>query len=97
MKKTNIGWKEFLAPTPFKLILIAFIFVMVFLLGLMERKFDVPDTYGFPLVFWEIGGYIEPEHGYINQFNLAFLVIDLIFWYLISAAIIFAASRRSNK
>lgn len=89
--------KEFLKPTPLKIILTIVSFVLahviqfIFRMGVMDYWF-----LGVPLKFEEAWGPCHPSETVCHSSNWFFLVIDIIFWYII-AALIYLGIRKIKK
>ncbi|MEK6750981.1 MAG: hypothetical protein AABZ00_01845 [Chloroflexota bacterium] len=78
--------KSLLKPTLIKIILTFVLLVLSSWLWGMVVRFVISDTcpIGFPLQFYLSWGPCPPGTS-CSEFNGLWLVVDLIFWYLVSA------------
>ena len=85
--------KEFFNPNKEKLIL----FVILFVLSLIKnfsilslgQCFDCPDTYGFPIPFYNAGGPFGPAGKDVaSGFSFSFMILNIIVVYIIACIII---------
>lgn len=98
IKKTSKNWKEFLKPNWKKIILTLIFILLSFLYFQMPSRVVTgihrDEYHGLPLPFYHylIGFRILPsqEIEYIDSSNFLYpnLLIDLIFWYLISCLMV---------
>ena len=89
-----MGWKDFLKPTIWKIILF-----LVFSISLFINWSDClncPDSFeytGLPLPVFISGGFV----GYLNKLMPSNLIIDLAFWYLLSCLIFWLYNKVKKK
>jgi hypothetical protein len=87
-----MNWKKSLKPDWKKIVLTVILFLIstryTYTLGL-----DAPTSYGFPISVYQLGGW---PAGYTGFLYIG-IVIDLIFYYLISCLIIWFYDKKSKK
>jgi hypothetical protein len=83
-----------LKPTLFKIILASALLLLSSYLWRIYITSTVSDTFpwGFPLQFY-LGWGPCPPGEVCSQSNVFFLLLDLIFWYVISAFVIWKPAR----
>lgn len=81
--------KQILKPTLSKIILTFALFIISSLLWRMYVTATLSDTFplGFPLEFFLAWGPCRPEQN-CSEFNGLWLVLDILFWYVVSAGIV---------
>ena len=78
--------KTFLKPTLLKVSLALVLFVITSWLWRMFTRATIMDLdlWGFPLAFFTAWGPCPPDE-MCSESNALYLVLDIVFWYLISA------------
>ena len=80
-----MNWKEFLKPN-WKKIMIMIILLLISSIRIPKVCLFIgtscPESYGLPLVFYEIGYLDNVTNSPIN------FIIDLIFWYIVSCIVV---------
>jgi hypothetical protein len=78
--------RTFLNPTPLKIILSFALFALSSYLWRMYIISTISDTFpwGFPLQFYLAWGPCPPGQS-CRENNILYLLLDILFWYLISA------------
>ena len=86
--------KTILKPTPLKIIVTVLLFLLSSYLWRIYIISSISDTFpwGFPLQFY-LGWGPCPPGEICNESNLLYLIIDVMFWYLVSG---FLVSRLSK-
>lgn len=87
--KNIMDWEEFFKPTIWKVVLTVTLLGLGFLLGgLIWGGPGLSET-GLPLPFVQQVHGRTPDGGSYNFFDIAYirLIIDIVFWYLISCLI----------
>ena len=89
--------KNFLRPSPLKIILAFVLFLSVSHLWRMYIISTISDTFpwGFPLPFYLAWGPCPPGE-VCSEFNWLWLVVDIFVWYIVSAFIISLVKKRSR-
>ena len=81
--------KQILKPTLAKISLTLALFILASLLWRMYVMATLSDTFpvGFPLQFFLAWGPCRPEQN-CAEFNGLWLLLDLLFWYAVSAGLV---------
>jgi hypothetical protein len=89
--------KQILSPTLSKIILTSSLLIISSLLWRMYIVATLSDTFpiGFPLQFFLAWGPCQPNQN-CSEFNGLNLVLDILFWYAVSAGILGWAKRKSK-
>ena len=90
--------KAFLQPTLLKIVLAIFLFVIASWLWYLFVTATLSDTFplGFPLAFLTAWGPCPPGES-CSESDLFYLVLDILFWYLVSALGIWLIQRKNNR
>lgn len=90
--------KQILKPTLPKIMLTFALFTVASLLWRMYVMATLSDTFpfGFPLQFHLAWGPCRPEQN-CSEFNGLWLVLDILFWYAVSAGIVGWRKRQAKK
>jgi preprotein translocase subunit SecE len=93
-----MNWKEFLKPDWRKIVLTIILFTIV--TGLKWYLFDTClgcyNTYfGVPLAFYE--KIVWPRENEMTNFLIFNLIVDIIFWYLLSCLIVWIYDKFRKK
>lgn len=90
--------KQIFKPTLSKIILTLALFSLASLLWRMYVMATLSDTFpvGFPLQFFLTWGPCRPEQ-HCAEFNGLWLILDLLFWYAISAGLVAAVHLRRSR
>jgi hypothetical protein len=87
-----MNWKKFLMPDWIKVVLTVILFLIstryTYTLG-----FDAPTSYGFPIPVYATGGFPMAT----VDFLYLGIIIDLIFYYLISCLIVWVYDKYKKK
>jgi hypothetical protein len=92
-------WKEFLRPTIWK---VTIFIVLLILTSVFNYATYCPGctraAYGFPLALYELPG-CEPVSVGCPGYRVVYsaLIVDLIFWYLVSCVILWIFGRTRKK
>jgi hypothetical protein len=83
-----------LKPTPAQIVLTSVLFALSSYLWRMYIVSTVSDTFpwGFPLQFYVAWGPCPPGVS-CSETNIFYLIIDILFWYLVSAFLILPFGR----
>jgi hypothetical protein len=89
--------KQILKPTLSKIVLTFTLLIVSSLLWRMYVTATISDTFpfGFPLQFFLSWGPCKPGQN-CSEFNGLWLVVDIFFWYAISAAITGRMKRKAQ-
>jgi hypothetical protein len=90
-----MNWKEFLKPTIAKIILLI-IFMIISVLFLGTTRMDAPSNWGWPFPVY-VSGCNFFGGGCVNEFVWFDLILDIIFWYVISCIIVIAYHVNKKK
>ena len=95
-----MNWKQFLKPNRRKII-VGLLFFVLISLSLPTYSFKAP-TYGIPLEFYYVGH--NPSSTFCQLppcpepwFNFPNLLIDLVFWYILSCLIVWIYDKFRKK
>ena len=90
--------KQILQPTILKITLALVLFIIASLLWRMYVMATLSDTFpfGFPLQFFLAWGPCKPEQN-CSEFNGLWLVLDMLFWYVVSAGFVAWGRRRAEQ
>ena len=90
--------KAFFKPSPPKIILAFALFIVASYLWRIVVISRISDTFpwGFPLQFYLSWGPC-PRGEVCSEFNGLWLFLDLVIWFIVSAFIIYYASKRKWK
>ena len=88
--------KSFLKPSLLKIILTIVLFLVASYLWQVLITSRITDIFplGFPLPFYMAWGPCQPDET-CYEFNGLWLFLDIVIWYVVSAFIIFHASKRN--
>ena len=89
--------KALLKPTLVKIILALGLFLLFSYLWRMYVISTISDTFpwGFPLKFYEAWGPCPPGE-ICSESNTFFLMVDIVFWYIVSAILVSRFARASS-
>jgi hypothetical protein len=81
--------RTFLRPNAAKIVLALILFMLASYLWRLYTISTISDTFpwGFPLQFYLAWGPCPPGE-ICNESNILLLVVDIIFWYIVSAFLI---------
>jgi hypothetical protein len=96
-----MDWKKLIKPTIGKIILFFILMGGLNILIIMtSRVFDGIILVGLPLGFLPIGTGPLLQYGQVPpvvEFSLVNFVIDIIFWYLVAALLVFGLTKNKQK
>ena len=89
--------KALLKPTLVKIILALGLFLLFSYLWRMHVISTISDSFpwGFPLQFYEAWGPCPPGE-ICSESNTFFLIVDIVFWYIVSAISVSRFARASS-